>query len=173
MKKNSENKSTIKSSHIAFKLALCLIAGLATGALIYSFTNNRTQFSKQVQSYKAGKTYSNNNYDVRIDNVTRGSGEKGSLNPGAGKTYLIITLYVKNKTNKTLPLYPVTQTYIKDSAGQTYSIGPAMVKQPFLAGDLIAGDQIKGELAYEIPTNLKSPLFYFEGLSSSPLIVKL
>lgn len=173
MKKKSEDKSISKNSSIVLKLALCLIAGLFAGSLVYSFTKNQTQFSKQVQTYKAGKVYSNSSYDVRIDNVARGSGEKGSLNPGAGKTYLIVTLYVKNKTNKVLPLYPVTQTYIKDSQGQTYSIGPAMVKQPFLAGDLSAGDQIKGELAYEIPTNLKNPLFYFEGLSSSPLIVKL
>ena len=173
MKKESKNKTTYIKTPVSMKIALCLAAGLIGGLIGYSVVKDQNQFSKKIQTYKPGNTYANKNYDVRIDNVSRGNGEKGSLNPGAGKTYLIVTLYIKNKTNKVLPVYPLTQTYIKDSAGQTYNIGPAIVKQPFLAGDLAAGDQIKGELAYEIPDNLKSPLFYFEGLSSSPLIVKL
>jgi len=89
------------------------------------------------------------------------------------KNLSYVNLYVKNKTNKVLPMYPVTQTYIKDSQGQTNSIGPAIVKQTFLAGDLQLGDQIKGELAYVVPNTIQNPQFYFEGLSSSPLIVKL
>lgn len=173
MKKETKKKAMTPKKMLSLKLALCLVAGLIGGLIGYSVVKDQNQFSKKIQTYKAGKTYANKNYDVRIDNVSRGNGEKGSLNPGSGKTYLIVTLYVKNKTNKVLPVYPLTQTYIKDSEGQTYNIGPAIVKQPFLAGDLAPGDQLKGELAYEIPDNLKDPLFYFEGLSSSPLIVRL
>ena len=173
MKKKLNPKQTKRSKSRIAQLALCIIAVLIGGLLGYIVIQDQNQFSKKVQTYKPGNTYSNRDYDVRIDAISRGSGEKGSLNPGEGKTYLIVTLYVKNKSNKSLPLYPVTQTYIKDSQGQTYSIGPAIVKQPFLAGDLSAGDQVKGELAYEIPDNLANPLFYFEGLSNRPLVIKL
>jgi hypothetical protein len=173
MKKNIKAKKTSYKKNVGLRLMLCIVAGLAAGGLAFNLMQDRQQFGSTARKYIPGKTYSNNNYDVRIDSVYRGSGEKGSLNPGDGKTYLIVNLYVKNKTNKILPLYPVTQTYIKDSQGQTYSIGPAIVKQPFLAGDLQPGDQIKGELAYVVPDTIQEPLFYFEGLSSSPLILKL
>ena len=173
MKKNKKAKKTSYKQNVGLRFILCLVAGLVAGGLAFNLMQERQQFGTTVRKYIPGKTYSNSNYDVRIDSVSRSSGEKGSLNPGDGKTYLIVNLYVKNKTNKILPLYPVTQTYIKDSKGQTFSIGPAIVKQPFLAGDLQPGDQIKGELAYIVPNTVQDLQFYFEGLSSSPLIVKL
>ena len=160
-------------TYMVLGIILCIIGGIVIGMGSLMLIRHRMSFTSKVQTYKAGKTITSSDYDVRIDSISRGSGEKGSLNPGEGKTYLIVNLYVKNKTSKVLPLYPVTQTYIKDSQGQTYSIGPAIVKQPFLAGDLAPGDQVKGELAYEIPSNLANPLFYFEGLSSLPIIIKL
>lgn len=172
-KKNQKQSKKQVQSALIIGAILCIIGGMLAGMASLMLIRNRTDFNDKIQTYKAGKTISSRDYDVRIDSVTRGNGEKGSLNPGEGRTYLIVTLYVKNKTSKVLPLYPVSQTYIKDSQGQTYSIGPAMVKQPFLAGDLAPGDQIKGEIAYEIPSNITKPLFYFEGLSSSPIIIQL
>lgn len=172
-KKNQMQSKKQMQTALVIGAILCIIGGMLAGMASLMLIRNRTEFTDTVQTFKAGKTIASRDYDVRIDSVSRGNGEKGSLNPGEGKTYLIVTLYVKNKTSKVLPLYPVSQTYIKDEKGQTYSIGPAIVKQPFLAGDLAPGDQIKGELAYEIPTNLTKPLFYFEGLSSSPLIIQL
>lgn len=149
------------------------LTGIILGGFFLMELSARNQFAGIVHVFKPGQVISNAYYDVRLDNVTRGNGQLGSLKPEKDKTYLIVDLYVKNKSSKTLPLFPLSQTYIKDDQGQTYGVGPAMVLQPFQGGDLVPGDKVKGQIAYEIPSSLKNPRFYLEGLSNLPVIIKL
>jgi hypothetical protein len=171
-------KTTLKQKQIHHKhffvggIAAFFLAGLFLGGVVIVDLANRGQFSSSVHAFNPSQVISNAFYDVQLSSATWGSGESGSLKPDKDKTYFIVDLYVKNKSGKTLPLYPLSQTYIKDDQGQTYGVGPAMVLQPFQGGDLAPGDKIKGQIAYEIPISLKNPRFYLEGLSQTPVVVQ-
>lgn len=154
-------------------VASFFLTGAILGGFFWSQMANRNRFTTALHVYSPGQVIANSYYDVRIDGVAHGNGEAGSLNPPSDSEYLTVDVYIKNKSGKTLEFFPVSQTYIKDSSGQTYSVGAAMVKQPFQAGDVVSGDQVKGQIAYQVPKNIKNPLFYIEGLASKPVVVKL
>jgi hypothetical protein len=176
MKKPKKSKITAKQIHhkhfFVAGIAAFFLTGILLGAFFVSQNSAHRAFA-DLHVFKPGQTISNDLYDVRIDDVSTGNGEQGSMKPSANKTYLIVNLYVKNKSSKSLSLYPVTQSYIKDDQGSTYGIGPAMVTQPFQGGNIISGDKIKGQIAYEIPSSLKHPRFYLEGLAELPVIIQL
>ena len=176
MGKNNNKPQNHKLSHKHFftaGVASFFLTGAILGGFFWSQLASRNRFASALHIYRPGQVIANSYYEVRIDNIARGNGESGSLQPPKDSEYITIDIYIKNKSGKTLEFYPVSQTYIKDSYGQTYSVGPAMVKQPYQVGNIASGDQVKGEIAYQVPKNIKNPLFYIEGLASKPVVVKL
>lgn len=172
--KITQKSRTLQPKHFFVSgVVVFFLTGVLLGGFFLFELNNRNQFTNKLHVFSPGQVISNNFYDVRIDAVDINGGAAGSIKPAAGSQYLIVDLYVKNKSGKTLPLFPYSQTYIKDNTGKTYSIGPAMVDQPFQGGDLISGDIMKGQIAYLVPRDIKNPKFYFEGLASMPVVVKL
>jgi hypothetical protein len=172
--KKSLSSKTVKHHHflLAGVIAFFAAGAILAGALLVAKRSNG-DFGGKLHVFEPGKVISNMYYDVRVDSATRSQGAAGSVKLVDGREYLVVDIYVKNKTTKNTELYPLTQTYIKDESGQIYNIGPASIDQPFPTGVLSPGDEAKGKVAYEIPKGLKSPKFYFEGLASKPVVVEL
>ncbi len=154
-------------------VAFFLLSGAALGFVVLTLLAQRGAFGGHVHAFKPGQSISNTFYEVRIDNVKRSQGNPQSLIPNSGNEFLVVDLYIKNKSNRITQFFPSTQTYIKDASGRTYTLGVAELRNAFQAGDIAPGDNVKGELAYEIPANLNQPKLYVEGLASLPVVVQL
>ncbi len=173
----ARRKQITKHAHhkrfFAGGVASFFLTGLALGGVYLLNVSHDGAFASKVHVFSAGQTISNAYYDVRIDQASRSAGNSHGLKPHDGKEFLVVNLFVKNKSSRSTEVFPATQSYIKDSSGQTYNLGVSETSQQFQAGDLAPGDQVKGNVVYEIPKGLKNPLFYLEGLADKPLIVKL
>jgi hypothetical protein len=88
--------------------------------------------------------------------------EKDSAGPfksPEGKTYAVVTLHLTNITDRVVHVYPVSDTYMKVADGTVFYETPFALDSPFRSGDLLPGEQIAGELSYQVPKDAKADLF--------------
>ena len=173
-KRKSSTKRKIHHKHFFVGgVVAFFLAGAAFGGLLLVTLSHNGAFGGHLHVFKPGQVIANDYYDVRIDDITSNNGDPQSLTPHAGKEFLVVDLYVKNKSTRVTQIFPSTQTYIKDATGQVYGLGIANVDNTFLGGDLSPGDQMKGKIVYEVPKGIQHPQFYLEGLGSLPVVVGL
>jgi len=113
------------------------------------------QHFKQGDQVKVGSTYV-----VTVNSVKTSQGDD-VFQPKSGNTFLIVDVTVKNVSSQEQDLSSILQFTLKDSSGQKYdqTIVDGATSPD---GKIAAGDQLRGQLAYEVPKAQKSFTLAFE-----------
>ncbi|HEY7127687.1 MAG TPA: DUF4352 domain-containing protein [Ktedonobacterales bacterium] len=107
---------------------------------------------------------------VIVNSVKTSKGSSFSP-PQQGNTYLVVDVTVKNLGSQKQTVSSLLSFTLKDSTGQKYdeAITSGVGTPP--DGDLTAGDQLKGQLVYEVPATQKQfTLAFNPDLTSDPSI---
>lgn len=84
---------------------------------------------------------------MEFTDVAFSDGQPGFTAP-SGMHYIIVDFMVKNNSDRPIDVLPSNDTYAKDQAGNVSYLTPFGLKQPFRAGLVLPGEQIKGQLSY-------------------------
>ncbi len=114
---------------------------------------------------KAGKIGEPQKSDVFTITVNKAAlVASGMMKPAKGNRFVVIDVTVTNDSRKKTPLSTALQMYIKDADGFRYgvNIGASVAAKAKLPdGELAAGDKIKGQVGFEVPTSAKGLMFEF------------
>jgi hypothetical protein len=95
-----------------------------------------------------------------VSPVTYSQGDQ-TYQPGTTRKYVIVELEVKNPTALPFNFAPVVQTYLTDSKGYKYEMAPAELPNPIEAGPIAPGETIRGQLSYNVPSDVTVLEFHF------------
>lgn len=85
------------------------------------------------------------------------------------KEYILLTLTVKNRSDKPIQVLPSTDTYVKDQAGNVSYLTPFALEAPLRAGELLPGEVIKGDVSYMVDKSSTNK-FYVDASWSGAVI---
>lgn len=146
---------------------LVLVAANGNGGATSSNTgtnvndNQTTATSTTAKHFKAGDQVKvGDTYIVTVNSVKTSKGDE-ILQPKAGNVYLIVDVTVKNISSKEQDLSSLLQFTLKDATGQKYDETIVTNATP-PDGKIEAGDQVRGQIAYEVPSAQKSFTLAFE-----------
>jgi uncharacterized protein DUF4352 len=130
-----------------------------------STTSASTQHFKVGQQVKVGSTWV-----ITVNSVKTSQGDD-VFQPKSGNTFLIVDLTAKNVSSTEQTLSSILSFTLKDSTGQKYD-ETIVTGATAPDGKVAAGDQVRGQLAYEVPASMKAFTFAFEAdiLSSGQTI---
>jgi hypothetical protein len=167
MKKNIISKTVTKvkaNQSASFFYASLILLILSTSLLIIALKTQAD--SKRLYSYsadparpfKVGQEVHMGNVALTLQNVEFAKGQPHFTAP-AGKSYMVVNLTVKNRSEKPINVAPSSDTYVKGPAGHVSYLTPYALINPFRAGEVSPGEQIEGQLSYLVPKNAKLKFF--------------
>lgn len=130
-------------------------AGTTTSGNTPSQSNTGSQHFKVGNQVKVGDTY------VVTVNSVKTNGGTDIDQPKSGDTYLVIDLTVKNVSSQEQDLSTLLQFTLKDATGQKYDETVTSFTTP-PDGKIEAGDQSRGQMAFEVPKSQHSFTLAFE-----------
>ncbi len=68
-----------------------------------------------------------------------------------GYEYVLLTLTVRNNSEKPLDVFPSSDTYIKTASGNVSYLTPYDLVRPFHSGTVLPGESTVGELSFLVP----------------------
>jgi hypothetical protein len=113
---------------------------------------------------KVGEAVKSGDFTITLNSAS--VGKTGMLKPAKGNRYVVVDVTITNDSKKKQPLSTALQMNLKDDQGYHYgvSIGAtASSKAKTPDGELSAGDKIKGQIGFEVPTTAKGLAFEFQG----------
>lgn len=119
-------------------------AGNTTSGNTGGQTSGGAKHFKVGDQVKVGDTYV-----VTVNSVKTNPGTEFDQ-PKSGDTYLVVDLTVKNVSSQEQNLSSLLQFTFKDASGQKYDEAITSFATP-PDGKIEAGDQVRGQLAYEVP----------------------
>jgi hypothetical protein len=126
-----------------------------------SGTGSGGQPSAAQQHFKVGDQVKVGDADiVTVNSVKTSSGDEFDQ-PQAGNVYLIVDVTIKNISSQEQDISTILQFTLKDSTGQKYD-QTIVSNATSPDGKLEPGDQVRGQLAYEVPQTQKSFTLAFE-----------
>lgn len=128
--------------------------------------NNRTPTivlanpNKILTSLQTGQ---NSAIKVTIDNVTESDKTDYAFPISSDSTFLIMDISITNETEQIQKLIPVNQLYVRSNEGDYSPMHPSMyIKNPLATADLMPLQTVKGEISFEVPKRVASPLLYVD-----------
>lgn len=113
------------------------------------------------QHFKVGDQVNvGNTYTVTVNSVKTSAGDD-ITQPKAGNTFLIVDVTLKNTSSTEQNLSSLLQFTLKDSTGQKYD-ETIVTGATSPDGKLAAGDVLRGQLAYEVPSSMHDFTLAFE-----------
>ena len=126
-----------------------------------STSNSGGQTSTTAQHFKVGDQVKvGDSFIVTVNSVKTSSGDD-VIQPKAGNTFLIVDVTVKNVSSQEQDLSSILQFTLKDTTGQKYD-ETVVTNATAPDGKIAAGDQVRGQLPYEVPASQKSFTLAFE-----------
>ena len=101
---------------------------------------------------------------VTVRNI-RHCGDAKPFTAPDGHEYLVLTLRVRNNSEKPVQVFPTTDTYIKTSTGAVSYLTPYVLANPFHSGTILPGESTEGELSYLVPKNTPYKFYVEAGWS--------
>lgn len=140
-----------------------------------SESNTATSAPEQMASeYKVGDQVKSGDYVFSVNEVREDQGSQ-FVKPKAGNIFIVPNVTIQNNGKEKTIVSTLLQMSIKDSEGNKYT--PALTQDATgkVDGELLAGDIIKGDVGYEIPTTAKGLKFYYqpEWLTGNTIVVDL
>lgn len=99
-------------------------------------------------------------WTITVNGVQTNAGDPFSM-PGAGDTFLVVDVTVKNTSTHFQDMSSGIQLVLKDSAGQQYRESITDFATP-PDGPIKFGEFLRGQLAYEIPATKHAFFYYFQ-----------
>lgn len=139
-----------------------------------SNSNGSPSISTQQTVYKIADQVKSGDYVFSVNSVRKSTGTQ-YIKPADGSIYLIPNVTIQNNSKDKATISTLIQMYIKDSEGNKYT--PAIFSDATgkVDGELLAGDKVKGDVGFEIPTTAKGLKFYFNPnwISGESIVVDL
>lgn len=138
-------RQTAHHRHVVLVVLSVALAVIVTSSfLLWMASRDTASYIRQVGGIR---------FDRQGDQIFR---------PGNGRKYVVVEIEVKNVSGSALPFAPVIQTYVEDLAGVRYTMAPARLDTPFIAGILQPGEVRRGQLSYNVAESVSSLDFVFE-----------
>jgi Domain of unknown function (DUF4352) len=112
-------------------------------------------------SYKVGDIIEVNNFVIKVNSVNQNA-DSGNpyTKPKEGNKFVTVDITLENKGDTKETISSFISFYIKNGEGEKGTSQFFSSLKP-VDGELLAGDKIKGELAFEIAANSKDLKFYY------------
>ena len=107
-----------------------------------------------------GTTQQSGYWTVTINSFTTSSGDS-VFSPKSGNIYVIVNATVKNNDTAAHDVNPASLFALRDVQGIQYDI-TAYDNIHFLDGTVIAGQQLRGDIAYEVPNSMHQFTLQFQ-----------
>ena len=127
------------------------------------------------EKYKVGDVVKIGDYTFSVnsfeDNAASGN---EYLKPKEGNKFVKINLTIENNGKEKTAISTMLQMYLKDSEGTRFK-QTFLMDQKQIDGELLAGDKIKGDVAYEVPKNSTGLKFYYNAawLLDESIVIEL
>lgn len=142
-------------------LAACGSSDGNTGTLVSTTTPVPTATPTPVKHFTVGQTVNvGDTWQVTINSVKISNGD-GFIKPKTGNTFLIVDLTLKNVSSQEDSISSVLNFSIKDGTGQKYE-DIYLDGNTAPDGKVAAGDNLRGQLVYEVPMSQHKFTFAFE-----------
>lgn len=151
---------------IAFGLGVVVLAAVVflacgSGNANAGTTTTGGTSSSAAKHFKVGDQVKvGDTYVVTVNSVKTSKGDDFST-PKSGNTFLIVDVSIKNVSSKEQDLSSLLQFTLKDGTGQKYD-ETILTGATAPDGKLAAGDVVKGQIPYEVPTAQHSFTLAFE-----------
>ncbi|MBL8121871.1 DUF4352 domain-containing protein [Candidatus Saccharibacteria bacterium] len=142
------------------------VASLITLGIAQSIVQKRTHVP--YAGVAQGKAITVGSSTITIQKVVHKPGTSHFAAPG-GYEYLIVTLRVRNNSEKPFNIAPSIDTYTKTSTGKVAYLTPYELAEPFHSGTILPGESTEGELSYLVPKQA-SYKFYVEASWSGGVV---
>ncbi len=135
----------------------CGDTGNNTGAAVTGTVTGPTQQAnfKVGDQVKVGDTWI-----VTVNSATTSAGDS-VFQPGAGNTYLLLDVSLKNVSHQAQDVSSLAQFTLRDSTGQSYTEALTDLGNP-PDGTVAAGAPLRGKFVYEVPKSQKVFTFSFQ-----------
>ena len=155
-------------------LVMLVISGILLGLTIKLQNDYRhdTASASAASGYPAGTEVTKGLVSMTVQKVSYTKGQ-GSFTAPDGMQYAIVTVAVKNRSDKPINILPSTETYIKDEKNNLHYLTPFKVEQPFRAGNAPSGETLTGQLSYLVPEKGKLNLFADSSWSGDVIKIQL
>jgi hypothetical protein len=161
-------------------IVILFIIGAASGGSntgtqkVGNNTNVSPTAAPQGTVYKVGDQVKSGDFVFSVNSVSKDEGT-AYVKPAAGSIYVIPNVTIQNNGKTKSTVSTLLQMYIKDSEGNKYT--PALTQNATgkVDGELLAGDKVKGDVGFEVPTSATGLKFYFtpEWLTGTTIVVDL
>jgi|GEM_PF-5992664 len=142
-----------------------LVTSLVITAIISSFATiagTQKRESNLSTHYQINQEVNVRNISLAVESVrydTSGS-PANQLKPDY--QFLIATITLTNNQDINFELMPLLFFYVKDAQGNIYNVSTADIYGEQLTGPILPGENIREEVAFEIPISVTKPVLYFE-----------
>lgn len=152
--------------------AVVMACGSTTDNAGASTSGSSSTSTSTAKHFKVGDQVKVGNEWVITVNSAKTHGATDIDQPKSGDTYLVIDMTFKNVSSSEQTLSSLLQLSLKDSTGQKYDNTIASFASQPPDGKVEAGDVVRGQVVYEVPTAQKSFTMAFESdiLSSGEVI---
>jgi hypothetical protein len=119
-----------------------------------------TSANQPAQNLSVGQTGDSAEWRVTVHGVRRD--KEGVMPPKEGHEYLVVDATFENTSKDSSVFASIINTRVKDGEGRTYDQALGARTESISEGPVSAGDKIRGELAYEVPTGAKGLIFVYD-----------
>lgn len=113
------------------------------------------------ETYKVGDQVQSGEHVFSVNAVRKDTGT-GFVKPKSGSVYLIPNVTVENKSNSPVTVSTLLSMYVKDSEGNEYTPTLTSDATGKVDGELLAGEKVKGDVGFEVPSTATGMKFYYE-----------
>ncbi|MDR9756308.1 MAG: DUF4352 domain-containing protein [Thermoanaerobacterales bacterium] len=150
---------------ISLLLALCflftiVLCGCGETTEPKKATTEPTE-TKQQQTFKIGERVEMGELVITVNSVNDSQGSE-FLKPAAGHVYKIVDCTIENLSDEAEVISSLMMFKMADSKGYNYNVTIADSSKPSLDGELGPGRKMRGEIAFEVPTDATGLELIFE-----------
>jgi hypothetical protein len=163
-------RTTTKTFWVSIILFILSLIMLSNAVSIQKQTKESLRTAEPQSSAEIGHEINFGSVSMSVESITTSQGG-GPFKAPENQEFIIATIHIKNRSEKPIQIYPVSDTYIKDGSGNVYYEAPYGLTSPFRSGELLPGEEIRGELSYLAPKN--SSVVYYVDSGWSGGVVKI
>ncbi len=152
-------------------VVLCVFSAIMLSTTLAVERHDREHFYRKASAltpFQQGQTVRMGAASVTVADASFLPGS-GHFAAPAGKQYLVATLIVKNFSDKPINVLPSTDTYVKDVSGHIVYLTPFGLDEPFHAGELLPGEQVRGQVSYLV-SKAQQLTFYVDAIWSGGVL---
>ena len=116
-------------------------------------------------TYKIGEAIQIGDLMLTVNKISSPAGNEFTK-PAADHKFLVVDVTIENKGAKAAAISTLLQMWVKNAGGQKYTLdlmATTAAKGATPDGELAAGEKVRGQVGYQVPTNATGLVFVFDG----------